>query len=437
MQQSLIKDNKIGNLKYIINDIITDKNGSELYNQHLNNKNITEEEMQEMINTERRLQDSINIFQEENNKYLNTGYEIPIIHGKQVDIIGDSEDKPAPDFNNEKSLNKTRIQLELENSPDELEVYLNIITEEAGLTVNKKDIIKFIEKAGVKNGIIEDTLDRINELLKEQKEIKKYLVAKGNPPVKGENSRLIFKVKNEPELAEKYILEEANKKSIILPDKESREKFIENYLNQNNVFVAKVKKGEIIAQKLLPEEGKNGISATGKVIEAPKGDTINTTVKRNIKFNSFENIYISMLDGLLIYDNQSILCKIYKKGDFNIDISRNKMSAVLTILPSVGNADPADCRTIFEKILEMDLTLFEYIDKKFIIQKVEEVEYEHKVGQFEIGKGIEPIHGKDAYMKYTVKAAEDKIFTEDKTGRIDYKNRSIIIHVKKGELIGI
>ena len=342
-------------------------------------------------------------------------------------------------YNIEKNLDPRHpgIKLELEISRDELEAYMNIFVDEKGITVDIDEIKTFLEINRIKYGIMDECLESINTLLKDNSVIEKHLVARGKPFQRGDDSRLDFKVRDDARLAEKYILEQAKKKEIDLSNEERRKKYVEDYKNQNEVFVSIIKKGDIIAQKLKPGEGKTGVTVTGKKINAHMGENVNIRIKRNVKFDSLNRIYTSMVDGLLIYDNRSIWCKFYKDGDFNIEISRDKMSASLTIMPSIGGAVPVNYKSIVKQADLKNINLFKHINLRSIAQRVEEVEAQHKYLQFEIGKGEEAIHGKDARMEYMIDLSSREKFSQDATGRIDYKSRKSIIIVKKGDWLGV
>lgn len=330
---------------------------------------------------------------------------------------------------------KKKIKYEFHFSESRMEAYMDIIADEIGLTVDEKEIRELIEENEIKYGVIDINVPQINSLLNEMKEIQKYMIAKGSEPEKGDDGHLAFKVAKHPEFIDKYILKQARDHKVTFESVEEQKKYIEQYKKEKRVFVSIVPKGQILAQLLAPQEGKEGIDVFGNTIPTEPGKEISIKVKRNIKFEPTNQIYISERGGLFIFDNYTMWCQMYTDGDAKIDLIEEEMKAQLTITPSLGGADPVDPDELYTKIQKMGIEpLYE---KNMIAMKIKEAESTHEPVILIIGKGTPAQNGKDAELEYKVKLATGKQFKKLDGDRIDYKEKDAFTAVHKDQLIAV
>ncbi len=328
-----------------------------------------------------------------------------------------------------------KVKLEIEISDNEMEAYLNIIAEGTGAVVEKNQIIDFIKRNDINFGLIDINIPQINNLLKEMTEINGHMIAKGEFPKKGEDAHLAFKIKNRPDLVEKYILKAAKDNKVEFDTPEAEKKYIQDYIEKNKVIVGIVSRGQIAAHKLNPEDGKDGMTVTGKKIPNERGNDINVRIKRNIKFDPIKQIYTTEIGGMLIFDNYTLWCQMYKQGSFSIKLLDNEMTAELIITPSVGGSAPIKVEDIWKELKKINIISF--INEKKILEKIAEAESSHETVSLKIAEGIPPAHGKDAYIEYKIKLATGKQFKKKEYDRIDYKEKDSFTPVKKDQLIAV
>ena len=142
------------------------------------------------------------------------------------------------------------------------------------------------------------------------------------------------------------------------------------------------------------------------------------------------------MSGISVFDNNSFWIKIYKEGNYIIEVTNDNMAVLLSITPSIGGAKIVKSDEIIAELKKLQIKA--NIDKQKIESNIDNVEKEHQaLNKIKIVQGKAPEHGKDAYLEYIVKISTGKNFKEDATGRIDFRERDLITAISKDQIIAV
>lgn len=356
----------------------------------------------------------------------------PVISTFIYESITTSEEKEEKD-------QKEQLRYRVEITPDEQKCFLTLESI-SNFTVSYDDIIDILNKYGVKMGILEENIKSIIERFNRGERIENELVAEGRMPQIGDSAYFLFKFQNDDSLVQKYV------KSRILTDKsieESEKKepheiqfLIEESLKHKRILCGLVKKGDVLAEKVPPTKGEDGFTVKGKIIPGRMGEDAHLRIKRNVKFDKDYNLYIAEIDGEAILDDDILWVRRYTPGTFHIKISEDEMTVYLTIIPSIGGAEPASIEDIKLELKKQNITV--PIDEESIKIGIKEAEEKHKVVyNIKIAEGKKPINGDDGYIEYKINLASGKKFKELEDGRIDFKEQDLLTIVKRDDLIAV
>ena len=178
------------------------------------------------------------------------------------------------DVNNNKNLNmveekENHIDIKVDLSSDYYEAYITIISIEDEITVSKDFLLDELSKKNVLYGIKDDVLDRI---IQNPSNVYNTLIALGEKHENGKDGKI------------EYCFDVSNEKSpTVLADGNVNHKELN--------FIQQVKKGDILAKKILPTPNKDGKTVTDRVIKAKPG--------KHIDFKKGKNVIVSD-DGMLL-----------------------------------------------------------------------------------------------------------------------------------------
>lgn len=151
-------------------------------------------------------------------------------------------------------------KVEIDVSKDDMKVYITITPPKGGRMVTKEDIDNILKEKNIAYGI-DDYL--INKMILEKKFNQKEIIVKGKEVVNGEDGSI------------KYLF---NKYAKGKPQINENGKVDFKEIN----IIQHVKKDDCIAQKILPIEGIDGMTVTGKVIKAKSGKLVNFKKGKNV-----------------------------------------------------------------------------------------------------------------------------------------------------------
>jgi len=198
--------------------------------------------------------------------------------------------------------------------------------------------------------------------------------------------------------------------------------------------LAFVKENQQIA--VLPvDSGKNGMDVFGKEIESSAADTSAFEALENVKFEA-GNI-ISTDGGLFEHFEKdgvsAFRIRPHRDSEFTVKISDNKMSATVSISPSVGAGRPPSLEDANRLISEAGIA--KGIDNEAVRGAVEKVREGEVLSGVLIAMGQAPKNAGEYKLEFLVELAGGTAVTIDAKGRADYRKQKKISSVKEGELI--
>jgi hypothetical protein len=152
--------------------------------------------------------------------------------------------------------------------------------------VDRDYIFELLKENGVVKGIMEDRVDLLIHLLdsKSSKIEPTFLVAEGKKAVDGYNAEVL--IKSDEKKEDEFLVEESLDRV--------------DYKNIKKNRLGVVYKDSAVAYYNPPTKGQPGFTVTGEILEA--NDGVDLIVKLNENVVKRDNVYYSLIDGLLEYN---------------------------------------------------------------------------------------------------------------------------------------
>ncbi len=171
-------------------------------------------------------------------------------------------------------------EIKITVSPNKMEAYL-LLTEPKGMNLPKpEEIMKKIEEAGIKYGVRKEL---ILKSLKSKRFNQELVVAEGKAPVDGENAKIQYNIKS------------IEKKSFLKPMMLDNGKVD----FKNLEIIENVEAEQVLAEKLPPSPGVDGINVYGDVIKAKVGKDVQLFKGKNTYINEEGTELIAKIDGMV------------------------------------------------------------------------------------------------------------------------------------------
>ncbi len=168
---------------------------------------------------------------------------------------------------------------------DKMKAYL-LVPQKYKSNIDKNFIYKILNENNVVKGIMDEKIDLLLYLIKENLDIEPmFLVATGKPPVEGNDAEVLLKTSEDNY---DFDVETPSSKT----DKVDYKKF-----QRNNITV--VEKNALVAYYNPPVKGENGYTVTGDILETKEGKDIELHLDNNLRME--KNNIISLIDGMLDY----------------------------------------------------------------------------------------------------------------------------------------
>lgn len=192
-------------------------------------------------------------------------------------------------------------------SDDKLTAYLQFTQANKDIALTLDELEQFLRSHGVMYGI---HYDKCSEIVREPHRFlyDKSIIATGDPPVQGKDGYI-----------KHYFEEDGENKPLEKTDGSVDHKQI---LNLSNVT-----KGQLIAEKIEPEEGLPGRGVTGEEIVPKRGKLVNLRYGKNVEPDEAGMKLYASLDGLVTLTNGSVI-NVFPVYEVNGDVDY-----------SVGNID--------------------------------------------------------------------------------------------------
>ncbi|SHJ91228.1 DUF342 domain-containing protein [Paramaledivibacter caminithermalis] len=185
--------------------------------------------------------------------------------------------------NNNDTKEESTIDINIELSSDYYEAFITIQCEDDEI-INKEDIINELRKSNVTYGLKQDVID---EIVKNPKNVDRICIAIGERHVNGTDGKI------------EYYVEENKKKR---PKQLENGKVDHKELN----FINQVKKGDVLAKKILPIDGKDGKTVTNRIIKARPGKYVDFKKGKNVSVSDDGMFLLASEDGYIKVENGKI-----------------------------------------------------------------------------------------------------------------------------------
>lgn len=287
------------------------------------------------------------------------------------------------------------------------------------LIPSAEDIIKIMKNAGVKYGIdkklIEDELSKIS--IADSKFPITFTAAKGDSKTDGEDAHFNLFFPINPDIVNIPL------SLLTYPEKGTIDKIFRH--------------NEKIAEKIKSKPSKPGYLVTGEVIKAKTPRDIElyfdfpVTTNEDTKANKIE--YLTGIRGSLKLKDNKVM--IQPRGDeyIDINISEDKLSAVLDFYLPVGGGKPLTFNTCL-KTLKSHSIIYGIDDKKIrvVLSRLEKDKKPLK--GIEAVRGEKPMNGKDGELKcyFTPQSTKPKV---DAFGNVDHYDLGPIPFIKKDKVV--
>ncbi len=201
-------------------------------------------------------------------------------------------------------------ELVLSITKDFMKAYLNIKSKDVSISIDKAFLLDFLRK-NIAYGIDEKQVEAIIQTNQTNSPVE---IARGQHPVPGKDGFI------------KYYFD-TNKK--IRPHIGEDGKINFKELN----FVENIKEGQILAEKIPPQEGIEGTNILGEKISAPVGKDVFLKIGKNIQLSKDGLKAVSSCDGRVEFkDNKiSINTVLEIKGDVDVSTGNLKFSGDIII----------------------------------------------------------------------------------------------------------
>ena len=171
-------------------------------------------------------------------------------------------------------------KIEIEVSEDKMRGYVIITKPRGNNFPSVKTVVAVAEEAGIRNGISQETIE---EILDEKKFGERILFSEGEYPIDGKDGYIDYKIKT------------AENKEKLKPSSEEGGKV--DFKNLD--IVENVQAGQILAMKVLPEKGKNGIDIFGSEIAAKDGIEFEIEEGKNTELSEDGMQLTALIDGMV------------------------------------------------------------------------------------------------------------------------------------------
>ncbi|GEM_PF-862770 len=309
-----------------------------------------------------------------------------------------------------------RILININQDETECEVTILPSTDqETGL--DTMSLIAYLQSKNIIFGIDEQCVMENVILAEETKQRVTFIAARAIPPINGMNGSIEMKISFPVEETKKLLTSQ-----------------------KTTYSGAKVNNGQLLAIiQNKADEGSPGTTVLGNPIPSKRGNKIHLMAGKNVKIEmgDKEVFYYATANGIAFMENNDILyVKTYSDGFFEIQITPDKLSLYITIVPPTGGGSFVDSKEIIEYLLNEQIRLTE--EKILEIRKlIYHVSSENiAIDRYELLKGTPPLHGENSRIEFKVDITPLKIITE-KEEKINFYNILKINAVSKGELLAV
>ncbi|KPJ89545.1 MAG: hypothetical protein AMS17_01515 [Spirochaetes bacterium DG_61] len=200
------------------------------------------------------------------------------------------------------------------------------------------------------------------------------------------------------------------------------------------------RKADLIARVIHAVCSKDGKNVFGEKIPAKKMYEPRLIAGSNVKVERGTDYYMNC-DGVVevLKDERGIYYiqgRLFRFGRIRVSVTGDEMEAYLTLIPSVGEADPVSSEQVISECERQGIVFG--LDRDAIRSVVERAEKEGVESKdVLIARGEEPVNGSDGLLEFKVRFASGTPFKLLENGRVDYSEQDRITNVNEGELFAV
>lgn len=202
-------------------------------------------------------------------------------------------------------------EYKIQISSDYYEAYLSFEMYNKSYKFTKEEIIEILQTKNINFGIDFSVVKAIVENPTSQSN---FLIAKGIPHENGKNGKIT------------YFFDTSQK---IKPTLLENGRVDFKHMN----FVQKIVVGDVLAERTMPTEGRNGTTITGKVIKARPGKIVNFKFGKNVEISEDGLKLLAQVDGTISFINEKVevIKVLYVEGDVGIKTGNIEFSGKVVV----------------------------------------------------------------------------------------------------------
>ncbi len=202
-------------------------------------------------------------------------------------------------------------------SSDYMTASIDIDIKNDEVVLNKADIMRALEQKNVVFGVHTHIID---DIVRENKSVRDIEIAKGIPIQNGQNGEITYNFDTERDI-HPTINEDGSV----------------DFKNTN--FLLPTKRGDVLATRTMPTEGKDGTLVTGKIMKARDGRMVNFKIGKNVEVSEDTMKVISKVDGNIEFSGGTISVKhsLEINGDVGIGTGNIDFAGEVIIRGNVTN----------------------------------------------------------------------------------------------------
>ncbi len=200
-------------------------------------------------------------------------------------------------------------------SSDYMSAKIDIDMNDNTAKIKKSDIMDALEQKNVVFGVHTHIID---EIVDASESVSNLEIAKGIPIQNGENGKIEYNFDTSRDI-----------KPTINEDGSV------DFKNTN--FVIPVKKGDVLATRTMPTEGKDGTLVTGKIMKARDGKVVNFKIGKNVETSEDGLKAIASVDGSVKFEGDTVSVKhsLEISGDVGIKTGNIEFAGEVLITGNV------------------------------------------------------------------------------------------------------
>ncbi|MCF7928984.1 MAG: FapA family protein [Spirochaetales bacterium] len=296
-----------------------------------------------------------------------------------------------------------------------------------------KDVGRIIKESGIKGFDVQKVKQDLSEFVKsDKKSLENYLLVEGKAPTRNADREiktgLSFLDEKETETIRRRALENPH----TLGEIESLDEFPMDSVTS----MAYIEAGQEIGSLYCPKPGEPGQNVYGVTLPVIPGNDPEVRFYENVQM--IQDSIKSTARGVLDWgqtDEGAVLLRVRPHEDSRIavSVSEDRMSAFLTLDPSIGTGVPVDMESVQKAIEQRGVK--SGIREDVLEAAVEKALEGEPVRDLKFAGGTAPVSAGETELRFRVNLASGKGVTLREDGTADYRNQDRYTPVKEHDVI--